>query len=237
MAFGGCAINTNNLRPFKLNAGVCVYRCEVLCAEALVQQLACNLVNHGYWFYSVGRVPAGKDARAIDRKLIDGYGLELSKWQRARRRAKGCAKLSYLRHGSFFVLIATQGEHVFYRREGRVRDIRREPIVFEGYSIGCSKGSDGRYHASVKIDAETFHERRAYLLGLALHRSAETLSHEFGALRFTPYARVRRQLLRLLREVNEARRAAGFETLPSSVLALRRYPVKVFDDPGVAAAA
>lgn len=204
-----------------------MYRCEALSEEAFVQQLACNLVNHGYWFYAVGRVPPGKDVNLVDQKLVSGYGLELSKWQRARRKAKGHAKLSYLRYERFFVLIATEGEHIFYRRE-KVRDIRREPIVFAGYSIGSGKGSDGRYHASVKIHAETLQERRAYLLGLAAHRSAATLAGEFQRISFTPYARVRRQLLRLLREVNEARQAAGFSTLPHSVLRLRRTPVKVF---------
>ncbi len=205
-----------------------MYRCEVVSAEAFVQQLACNLVNHGYWFYVTGRVPPVKDPCAVDRKLIAGYGLELSKWQRARRKAAGQAKLSYLRHGRDFVLIATQGEHPFYRREGKVKDVRREPIVFAGYSVGCSKGSDGRYHASVKIDPRSFAELRDYLVGLATRRSAETLAAEFRAVRFAPYARVRRQLLRLLREVNEARRAAGYAAVPSSVLKLRRVPVKVF---------
>jgi hypothetical protein len=205
-----------------------MYRCEAVSAEAFVQQLACNLVNHGYWFYTVGRVPPDKDPRAVDRKLISGYGLELSKWQRARLKAKGYAKVSHLRHDRLFVLVATEGEHIFYRREGRVRDIRREPIVFEGYSIGCSKGSDGRYHSSVKVHAETFSTRRAHLLALALHRSPVRLKDEIQAIRFIPYARVRRQLLRLLREVNELRVSAGFQTIPRSVLMLRRLPVLVF---------
>ena len=71
-----------------------MYRCEAVSAEAFVQQLACNLVNHGYWFYTVGQVPPSKEPRAVDRKLIEGYGLELSKWQRARRKANGHAKVS-----------------------------------------------------------------------------------------------------------------------------------------------
>ena len=207
-----------------------MYRCEAVSAEAFVQQLACNLVNHGYWFYTVGHVPPDKDPCAVDHKLIAGYGLEMSKWQRARLKAKGYAKVSYLRHDRFFVLLATAGEHVFYRREGRVRDIRREPIVFEGYSIGCSKGSDGRYHASVKIHSNAFNERLAHLLGLAAHRAAADLAFEFQALKFTPYARVRRQLLRMLREVNEVRRMAGFSLVSKSALCLSRTPIKVFTE-------
>lgn len=227
---------TTSIRRLTLR-GVGMYRCEATSVVGFVQQLACNLVNHGYWFYTVGTIPPGKEPRTIDGKLIDGYGLELSKWQRARRKANGHAKLSYLRHDRFFILIATEGEHVFYRREGKVRDVRREPIVFNGYSIGCSKGSDGRYHASVKIATDRFNDTRAYLLGLALHRSTGAMASEFSKLTFEPYARVRRQLLRLLREVNEARASSGFEAVPLSAIRLRRYPVKVFAEDSTALAA
>jgi hypothetical protein len=204
-----------------------MYRFEAMTEEGFVQQLACNLVNHGYWFYTMGRVPPEKDIAAVDRKLIEGYGIEQSKWQRARRKAKGEAKLSYLRVGRIFVLIATEGEHVFRRRE-KVKDIRKQPILIGGYSVGCSKGSDGRYHASVKIEADRFNEVRAHLLGLALHRSVANMKTAFAEFRFTPYARIRRQLLRLLREVNELRASAGYEPVPLSALNLRRHPVKVF---------
>ena len=204
-----------------------MYRCEAVSPEAFVQQLSCNLVNHGYWFYAAARVPPGKDVSAVDRKLIAGYGLDVSKWVQSRRKAKGLAKIAYLRHERFFVLLATQGEHVFFDREA-VKDMRREPLVFAGYCIGAGKGSDGRYHASVRIDAGQFNDVRAHLLDLACRRSKENLVRVFNELRFEPYARVRRQLLRLLREVNEKRRTAGFEPLPSSCLTLRRYPIKVF---------
>ena len=205
-----------------------MYRCEAVSREGFVQQLACNLVNHGYWNYVAAEIPYGKDSQAVDAKLIAGYGLELSKWARARRKAKGKAKLSYLRCGRFFVLIATEGEHLFLRREGNVRDIRRQPIHFHGYSIGCGKGSDGRYHASVKIRAEAANELLAYFLELATHRSKANLVAEFQMIRFVPYARVRRQLLKLLRLVNERRRVCGFEPVPMSALKLRRQIVKVF---------
>jgi hypothetical protein len=37
------------------------------------------------------------------------YKLDQSKWARARRKAKGLANVAYLRHGRFFVLLATEG--------------------------------------------------------------------------------------------------------------------------------
>jgi hypothetical protein len=205
------------------------YRCEAASVNGFVQQLACNLVNKGYWYYVVGQVPPRKDPAAVDAKLIEMYKLDQSKWVRARRKAKGLANVAYLRYERFFILLATAGEHILYQREAAVRDFRRQPIRFHGYSIGCGKGSDGRYHASVLIDPDTFNEVRAYLLGLAVHRSPEQLQHHLEhVFPFMPYARVRRQLLRLLREVNEARRAAGYEEVPVSALRLRRRIFKVF---------
>lgn len=203
------------------------YRCEAASVEGFVQQLACNLVNKGYWFYVVGKIPPHKDPRQVDRKLIIRYGLDVSKWTRARRKAAGHANVAYLRHERFFVLLATAGNHLIFERELGIKDIRREPIRFHGYSIGCSKGSDGRHHASVRIDPEAFAEIRTYLLEVAAHRSPEHLEQQVDStFGFMPYARVRRQILRLVREINEIRRTAGFR--PVAVPSLRRAIVRPF---------
>jgi len=73
-----------------------VYRCEATSAEGFVQQLAVSYVGHGYWFYVTGVVPDGKDPLAVDRKLIDRYGVDASKWARARRKRAGLAKQELL---------------------------------------------------------------------------------------------------------------------------------------------
>jgi hypothetical protein len=209
------------------------YRCEAASVEGFVQQLACNLVNKGYWYYVVGEVPARKDPAAVDAKLIEMYKLDQSKWARARRKAKGLANVAYLRYERFFVLVATAGEHILYQREAVIRDFRRQPIRFHGYSIGCGKGSDGRYHSSVRIHPDTFAEVQAYMVGLATHRSPEHLEHHLrNVFSFTPYARVRRQILRLVREINEIRRTAGFT--PMAPPRLQRVVVRPFDEPDLA---
>lgn len=206
------------------------YRCEAVSVEGFVQQLACNLVNKGYWYFVSGNIPQKKDAAAIDAKLIDLYKLDVSKWTRSRRKAQGLANVAYLRHGRFFVLLATSGDHLLFERETFVRDIRRQPIRFHGYSIGCGKGSDGRYHSSVRISDEAFATVKARMLDLAVRRTPDALLAELESIPFAPYARVRRQLLRLLREVNDARRTAGFEQVPHTHLNLRRCVYRVFVD-------
>jgi hypothetical protein len=71
-----------------------------------------------------------------------------------------------------------------------------------------------------------------YFMSVAVHRSREHLVRELSELEFVPYARVRRQLLRVLKEVNRRRGAAGFEPVPTSCLRLRRYPTRVFEGSG-----
>lgn len=206
-----------------------MYRCEAISVEGFVQQLA-NLVAKGYRYYITAEIPARKDVAAVDAKLINFYKLDLTKSARYRRKLAGRANVAYLRHGRKFVLICTDGLHRFHDENAHALDIRREPIRFHGYSIGSGKGSDGRFHASVMIHADAFAELLAMFKGLAVHRSVERLTHEFQSIRFSPFARVRRQYLRLLREVNEARKTAGFELVPLSSLKLRRLPVKVFTE-------
>ena len=51
----------------------------------------------------------------------------------------------------------------------------------------------------------------------------------FRVFPFEPYAPVRRQLLAIVRRVNECRAAAGLERLPYSVLRLKRRIYRPFE--------
>src|SRR4051812_35265004 len=172
-----------------------MYRCECHSIEGFVQQLAVAYVSRGSYFYVTGVIKAPKDPAAVDAKLIDRYGIDVSKWQRARRKRAGVANLQYLRYDRFFVIVATHGTHPFFGEES-FRDIREVPIKFHGYSIGCGKGADSRWHASVRIHADEYLNLKAFILDLATHRSAEQLAGEFRRVRFAPFARVRRQMLK-----------------------------------------
>lgn len=216
------------------------YRCVAGTVEGFVQQLAVCYLPHGYWWYVAGRIPEPKDPGAVDAKLLARYDVALSERARARRKQLGNANMQYLRYGRFFVLLATEGNHRFKSEERTViRDIRRVPLQFEGYSISYRQGGrtqkgerDAKWHAHVQIHPETYKQLKAYLLGLAVHRSAETLAAEFRRISFEPYAPVRRQMLNLLRAVNDARKRAGYQPLPTSVLRLRRRIVKPFETGG-----
>jgi len=211
------------------------YRCVASSPEGLVQQVAVSYLRHGYWWYVSGRIPRGKDAEKVDRKLVAKYGIDISERQRATRKAKGFANMQYIRHDNWFLLLATEGHHPFKSQE-QIRDCRRHPIRFEGYSISYRRGgvtpsgaASPKWHACVRIDPKTYRELKTYLVMRAKHRKLETLIEDFRRIPFARYAPIRRQLLNIHRAVNHARRQAGFEKLPASALALRREIVRPFE--------
>ena len=196
-----------------------------------VQQLAVAFVAHGYFFYVTGVIPEPKDPVRIDAKLMEKFGVNLSKWTRCRRKHGGLANVHYLRHGRFFVLIATPGEHSFFAAEaGQIRDIRRHPLHFGGYTIACRQARNGgTFHASVRIDRELYRALKADFESKAIRRTVAELYRALQTLPYEPYAPVRDQFRILLRAINRRRRLAGLELVPRDALRLRRRPVRVFD--------
>ncbi len=189
------------------------YRCVATSVEGFVRQLAVAYITHGYWFYVAGNIPEGKDPSAVDAKLTDRYGIAISKWARCRRKTRGLANMQYLRHQRFFVLLATKGRHEFFERErAAIRDVRRVPIKFAGYSIGCRKWRDGRWHASVRISQERYWNARAYFLEGSLTMTTRELDAEAAKLA-VPFRAVRSQLRTIIRAVNGHRKLAGLPPL------------------------
>ena len=201
------------------------YRAETTSIGGFIQQLAVACVSKGYFFYVAGSIPRDKDARVIDQKLIDRYGIDISKWARARRKQAGHANLRYLRFQRFFVLLATHGQHPFFEAEAAcIKDIRRTPIKFAGYSVSYRAG-----HSHVRIEQEEYKQLKAYFVELAPHRSVDSMERELSQVNFESYAPVRRQLLCILRAVNDARRLAGFTLVSSPVFRFKRHVYRPFE--------
>ena len=208
------------------------YRCVTFSAAGFVQQLAVSYVANGYWFYVSGRVPDHKDPAALDQKIISQYDLDISKWERARRKQAGLANVQYLRYGRFFVMVATHGRHAFFTEEaGQIGDFRRHPLYFMGYSISYRQSRAGRsWHASVRIQRGLFCELKKRLETLALQLPVEDLVQELRGIDYEPFAPVRAQLRAILRAVNRIRQVAGLELVPCGAINLRRIPIKPFEE-------
>lgn len=211
--------------------------------EGFVQILASNYLPHGYWFYSRGRIPDGKDGGLIDEKIIAKYGIDLSRQQRLRKKQQGIANLHYVRFENEFVILATHGKHRFFTEEGtNIRDIRRVPLQFKGYSMTVRRGQylkkeegedhamvDGRFRVRVMIGREALKSIRAELLELAHDRNVERLRWAFWNLPFEPYAPIRKQLLKALHSVNAVRSASNLEKVLPDCIRYRRRIVKPFE--------
>ena len=192
-----------------------MYRCEARNVSTFIRHLAVNYVSRGYFFYVQGEIPAHKDPAKVDAKIIEKYGLNISKWQRARQRRQGKAGVQYLRCLRRFVISATHGEHQFFEEErSAVFDIRRVPLKFGGYSISYRPGRRGRWFVSVRIEYARFLQLKEYLLDRARMAPVDDLVSEFRSFSFPPFAPVRWQVFFLVRRMNELRRVAGREIIP-----------------------
>lgn len=214
------------------------YRAVATSVDGFVQQIACCYLRHGYWFYVTGCIPSDKNPIAVDAKLIDKYDIAISESTRARRKKSGQANLQYLRFERYFVILATKGKHRFFDEESsQIRDIRRTPIKFAGYSISYRRGGrtrngskDPSWHAHVRLERQQQLELSAYLAELARRRKLDDVANAFYRLPLEPYAPIRRQLLGLLKTVNRQRQKLGYATLPANILPLRRRILKPFAD-------
>lgn len=210
------------------------YRYEAKSLDAFVAQLM-RYVCSGHYFYFTGRIPERKDVTTVDRKLVERYAVAKPRWARARRRLAGRAGIHYLRHGRFFVLIATHGQHQFFVDHATsFRDIRRRALHVGGYAIRRTYSArEKRWKIFVRLDRETYLNLRAQMLELAIrdaYRDLNALEGEFRRLAWQPYEPVRRQLVAIVKAVNRKRRYAGLRQIHISCVRTMRRIGTVFVD-------
>jgi hypothetical protein len=93
------------------------YQTEATSLSGFVQHVACKRLPSGYYFYTEGRVPPGKDPRATDAKLVSRYGIDISASARSWRKREGLADLHYLRFDRAFLILAGHRQHEFFVKE------------------------------------------------------------------------------------------------------------------------
>lgn len=202
------------------------YRCEATSVAGFIQQVAVAYLARGYWFYVPGWIPEHKDPRRVDQKLIEKYRIDTPRWDRIRRKAAGLANMQYIRHERFFLLMATLGQHPFFQEEAvNIRDARRIPIKYAGYSL-----SFRNKRASIRIAADEYSRLKAHFLEISCRRSVEGIASEFARLHFQPYSPIRGQLLSVWRSVNRPRQTAGLEPVPIAAVPWKRKITRPFDD-------
>jgi hypothetical protein len=194
-----------------------------------VQQLVVSYVANGYFFYVLGQIPERKAPEIVDQKLVERYGIDVSKWARLRQRNAGRASVQYLRYGRTFILIATPGDHSFFLDEASViRDLRRTPIRVFGYAVSHRRG-----HAQVRIAHDDFKRLERRILDACAYQHADSIAADLARIPYEPYAGVRHQLVRLIRAVNLYRRRAGQKPIAADILRMKRRIVRPFAAAGL----
>lgn len=79
--------------------------------QGFIQEVV-YLVSKGYFYYHIQKLPDKKQAKwtQIDKKIVEKYGAQRSKYQRARRKIKGLMNFFYIRHEGLVVILHTKGE-------------------------------------------------------------------------------------------------------------------------------
>lgn len=217
------------------------YRWKVDSPESLVQLIAANYLRYGYFWYVTGYVRPDKEIKTVASRLIEKYRIDISERQRTHDKSKGIARVQVIFYSRWFILLVTEGNHQIKQAASKggegdaVRDCRRNPIRFEGYSISYRRASttspgesEPRWHAHVKIDAPTYRQLKQQFAKRACNRSVRVLARDFEKVPYARYAPVRRQLLCIWRQTNRLRASRGLEAVPKKSLQLRRSPVKVY---------
>ncbi|WP_145248751.1 hypothetical protein [Aeoliella mucimassa] len=225
------------------------YKCEATTLEGFIQQLAVGYVARRYFFYVSGRVPKRLTPQEHDARLLDKYGVAISKWSRYRRTkrtgpgGRPLANVQYIRYRDFWVLLSTAGYHRFFQEHVQLapgglatirqyQDVRQTPVVFGGYTIG----HNGK--ASVRLSRRAYRELKEQFLQVAcLHRTTDRLEQEFRRSPFESYGGVTRQMFALLKAVNKARKTAGLSPVPRSCVRVKRKAVKPFEPVSIRLAA
>lgn len=178
-------------------------------------------MRYGYVFYGCGTLPPRLEGSKADAMIGWKYGISVSRWVRCRRKKQGLANVVYLRHGRFFVIMATPGKHLFFEREQDIRDFRKQPLRVGGYSISLRNSK-----VFVTVDHQEYRKVKDELLAIALHNSKK-LEAKFVAIPWLKYTPVRKQKAKIFKLVNQKRKQAGLQPLSIRCLSWKdQYPQK-----------
>lgn len=209
------------------------YQYETRNVAAFVSQVV-RYVAAGHYFYVRVLIPEGKDAAAVDAKLLARYDVKKKRWQRKRRYLKRTASIHYLRCNRCAVLMLTKGNHEqFYQdHASSVRDIRRQALKVFGYSIRYGVSTTTKNpKILVRLDQQKCREVRAHFMTICTwnsFRDPRRLEREFARLPYQPYGPVFLQLHSIWKAANRSRRRRGFEPLAFACLRNKLSLRKVF---------
>ena len=190
-----------------------MYPCVAASPKAFVEQLAYAYIHYGYRYYVTGVVPQRLAAGQFDARIIEKFGLDISRHKRRKQRSEGFGSIHFIRHNRFWVLISTpttNGNKFFASNtesktgESLWHDVWNRAITFDGYAIRAPQGE-----ISIKIDRYEFKHLKNELLEVAKYEPAEQLTQVLKKrFHYKQYPGVQKQLYDLVQCLNERLKAA-----------------------------
>ncbi len=200
-----------------------MYPCVASSPLAFINQLAYAYIDYGYRFYVTGVVPKRLTPSELDARLIEKFGLDITRDQRSRQRACGDGSIHYLRYERFWVLISTpakNGNPFFIQNtepktgQRLWQDVWKRAITFHGYAIRAPAGE-----LLIQMDRHEFKRLKNELLELAKFVSAERLTTFIRQqFRYEQYPSVQEQLYRLVETLNQRLKRSGLGRIEFSQL-------------------
>ena len=204
-----------------------MYPCVAVSSKALIDQLAYSYINYGHRFYVTGVVPDRLEPQEFDLRIIEKFRLNITRSERARRRAVGEGSIHFIRHERFWVLISTAAPagNMFFEENtepktgyAQWKDVRKASITFCGYAIRAPGGV-----VRITVNRHEFSRVKGALVELAKYvpadRLKKILEREFP---YEQYPGVQEQLYRLVGLVNHRLKRSRLGQISFSEVKRRR---------------
>lgn len=172
-------------------------------------QLITYLVSRGYYYHCVIILPEKKRDKfdSIDKKLIDKYDADKSKYQRSRQKIKKKANFYYLRLEKLAILLHTEGDLNEYSLDDNFKDIRKKnsklTLPFSEFlklDVILVKEKDDKIKTTVKMSPDMYNRVKDSLLDAILSKKIGIVYKEFNKLYGLPgYAELIKQEQSLLK--------------------------------------
>jgi hypothetical protein len=153
------------------------------------------------------------DLEAVDRKVIQRYGITKDRKKRLREREKGGASIQAFRLWRRLYLFATEGEHLFYQREKDIKDVIEVPVRIGNYQVSLR-------NEKVVVELTPYHYRRMRRFFLVHGMKHDPVRAEalFRGIRLLSYPGVIRQRQKILGALNRRRKRGGLALVSSSCM-------------------
>lgn len=219
---------------------------QYLCTswQGLIQEVV-FLISRGYYFYCILPLNFKKNGEnwvKTDKKLIKKYNMDISKFQRARRKKNGKANFYYLRWEHVAIMLHTSGDvdsktyndnFLDLREKQRKLILKISELLWLQINFGPIE-KDNKRHISVRLWRDSYDGLKVNLLRVIQLKNKDLAISEFNKINGIPaWAGIveQKHLLYnfLLRKCRTNSIKLADEDIKKIRIITKRTPIRVYD--------